>query len=644
MNQCRKTLCAVKRKAPAAWRMLQQTFNSLARDTSGNALMIMAFAVVPLFMLVGSSLDMGRSYMAQTRLQQACDSGTLAARKELGAIPNFNVSLNGAAITTKANRFFNVNFPDKLYNVQNRNFQIAIQNDLSITGVASALVPTDVMRLFGKKDIALTVTCRAELSIPNTDVMMALDVTGSMLDSNPSDTTSKLNILKTVVKNFYTTMESVKQTSSRLRYGFVPYSTNVNVGGVLKDEWVASSWVYPSRVLGTTTKTPWTNVYYIGWTKISGSIVFNQSLTQPAQKGSIEGQYYCSLPNNSITETPWVQQSVKTEAVTNPNGTKTTTVFRRTLNGKAYWADISGTTCTIYYNTYTNYLEEFTEIKEPRESDVTSWIYKDVTLNTSNWRNETSGCIEERSTYEINDYDNVDLSRALDLDIDRVPSSAQPATQWKPMYSTSIFERSMRWVGYGSFTTAEVTTNDDFLAPHWSGYAACPTESKKLATWTKTDFDAYVDGLTAAGNTYHDIGMIWAARLLSPTGLFASENADVSAANRTSRHLIFLTDGQTEPLDVSYGSYGVEPLSQRRWRESSPLTLTQTVEKRFTFACEEAKKKNITVWFVAFGTTLNPIMTQCAGPGRSFSASNAGELQNAFLTIAKNIGSLRLSE
>jgi len=138
--------------------------------------------------------------------------------------------------------------------------------------------------------------------------------------------------------------------------------------------------------------------------------------------------------------------------------------------------------------------------------------------------------------------------------------------------------------------------------------------------------------------------MIWAARLLSPTGIFASENSDISPSKPTSRHLIFMTDGQTEPFDLNYGAYGLEPLSKRRWSETSPLTLTQTVEKRFSFACEEAKKKRITVWVIAFGTTVNPIMTQCAGPGRTFSASNAGELQTAFLTIAKSIGSLRLSE
>ena len=96
--------------------------------------------------------------------------------------------------------------------------------------------------------------------------------------------------------------------------------------------------------------------------------------------------------------------------------------------------------------------------------------------------------------------------------------------------------------------------------------------------------------------------MIWGGRLLSPTGLFAAENADLPG-KPTNRHLIFLTDGLTEPRDIAYGAYGIEPLDQRRWSESSSLSLTQVVEKRFAVACDEVKKRNITVWVIGFGTT-----------------------------------------
>jgi hypothetical protein len=158
-----------------------------------------------------------------------------------------------------------------------------------------------------------------------------------------------------------------------------------------------------------------------------------------------------------------------------------------------------------------------------------------------------------------------------------------------------------------------------------------------------SQLDAYLATLRPVGSTYHDIGMIWGGRLISPTGLFASENADVSRTRPSTRHLIFLTDGETAPRDVAYSSYGVEPIDGRRWDDKSKHTLTQTVEERFAFACEEVKKRNVMVWVINFGTGANPVMQACAGEGRYFVASDADELDETFATIAKRMGELRVT-
>ncbi len=612
----------------------------LFRDRGGNALMILGFSLFPLLALVGSSIDMGRAYLVQARLQQACDAGVLGARKELGAIDNFDPDADGVQVSGKGNRFFNVNFADGIYRSIDRNFEMSIDDDMSISGAASVVVPTDIMLFFGKEEIPIDVTCRAELNIPNTDIMMALDVTGSMAETNSGDTAPRIAILKTVVKQFYTTMETNRQPESRIRYGFVPYSTNVNVGGLLKDEWVVPSWEYPSRTLVGSGNTGGLYGYYSASSPVSGTYYTTTSTSVATPNGS--GGYTCTAPANTLTNST-VLISTTTQTVADPAGTRTTYTYNRTRNGNVYAMNLSGTTCTLNTTTYASYVDTFRYITEPSLGTGSSWLYRDVAKDTTGWRTESNGCIEERSTYEIDDYDNVDLGQALDLDLDLVPSVSDTDTQWRPMYPSIIFERAKQWNGSGSFQQAAVGTNLEFVSPYIGGFAACPTASKKLQEWTQTDYDAYIDGLVAAGSTYHDIGMIWAARMLSPTGIFASENADVSARQRTSRHLIFLTDGQTSSLDLSYSSYGVEPIAQRRWNSASPLTLTQTIEKRFAFACEEAKKKNITVWFVAFGTDLNPVMTTCAGNGHFFSAANADELQDAFRTIAKSIGDLRLA-
>ncbi len=79
-------------------------------------------------------------------------------------------------------------------------------------------------------------------------------------------------------------------------------------------------------------------------------------------------------------------------------------------------------------------------------------------------------------------------------------------------------------------------------------------------------------------------------------------------------------------------------------RQKSSETLTEVVEHRFGVACKEVKKRNITVWVIGFGTTLNPIMTECAGPGHFFEASDAAQLNSVFSKIAASIGELRISK
>ncbi|MCX7283759.1 MAG: pilus assembly protein [Novosphingobium sp.] len=621
-------------------RRVADTLARLARDQRGNVLMIFAFSIIPLLALVGSSIDIGRAYLIESRLQQACDAGVLGARKELGAINNFNAATDGGTVVSKGNRFFNANFGDGIYNSVDRDFQMEIGEGNTINGIASVVLPTDIMQIFGKDEFNISVSCKAELSVPNTDIVMALDVTGSMAESNPDDASPKISVLKSVVKDFYASMEATRQPESRIRYGFVPYSTNVNVGALLKDEWVVPQWDYPSRTLIGTNNAGSLYSYYSAVSPVSGTY-FTTNSTFAATVGA-GGALSCNKPADTLTTSTALQSTV-TQAVTNPNGTRTTSTYLRTRNGNTYSVSLAGNTCTLATTIYAKYVDTYRYITEPSVGTGSSWQYRDVTRNTSDWRTASNGCIEERSTYEIDDYDNVDLSRAIDLDIDRVPTAGNPATQWRPMYPGMIYERARLWNGTGNFETAPVVTNSEFLAPGIAGFAACPTAARKLQVWNQSAFDTYINSLQAAGSTYHDIGMIWAARLLTPTGLFAAENADVSPKQRTTRHLIFLTDGQTSSLDISYSSYGVEPIARRRWGPGSSLSLTGTIEKRFSFACEQAKKKNIKVWFIAFGTDLNPIMTNCAGKGHYFKAVNASELDKAFKEIAKSIGDLRLS-
>lgn len=631
----------------------------LARDTSGNTLALMAAAIFPLMGMVGGGIDMGRAYLASSRLQQACDAGVLAARKQLGteAAVDGNIPESVAFI---GHRFFNVNFREGTYGTEDRDFQMALESNFAISGSATAEVPTSIMRVFGFESVPLAVTCEAELSVANLDVMMVLDVTGSMRHTNDGDTQSRMDSLKAVIRRFHAQLESAKAIGSRVRYGFVPYATNVNVGHLLEDSWVTDQWTYQSREdAGTTQSTvqrTWDTNWIlasgtqVGWVDVSSYPATYHAGTPPSGAGTdtsttgTSSYYTC---DNATPASTYSQVNnllgTSTTTVTDPDGTRTIENMETIQNGTAYNTSLSGTTCTIQSLTFNDLRHTFDRITEPVYQNATAFTYKPMTFDVTNWRTETEGCIEERATYPINDYTNVDLTRALDLDIDLVPNPGDPDTQWRPRYPEKIYARSFRPGGNGSFSIPEVTTTDNYADTGNWWFSHCPAQARKLDEMTTEDLDTYLTTLQPYGATYHDIGMIWGGRLMSPTGLFASENQDVAGVP-SGRHMIFLTDGQTEPYDLAYGAYGVEGLDVRRWAPGGSATLAETVEARFAVACEEVKKRNINVWVIAFGTYLNQSMLDCAGNGRYFEASNADDLNSAFASIARSIGDLRVSK
>lgn len=622
-------------------------FARLARDSAGNTLAIVAASIMPLLAMVGGGIDMGRSYLSQSRLQQACDAGVLAARKALGteAAVTHDIPERAAEL---GQRFFNINFRDGSYGTRDRDFTMILEENYAITGEAAVAVPTTIMRIFGKDEVPIKVACQAQINFSNTDVMMVLDVTGSMAETNPGDSLRKIDALKDTVRAFQAQLSAAAQGGTRIRYGFVPYSTNVNVGGVLDDNWVVDRWTYQSREKALDIKLPKMTTHETAPVFKSGTATSTPAGSYPATynpKGGPKGAggYQCAAPAPGNVTVQEDQVSKSTQLILLPlPGTKTTIHIRRTRNGVDNVVSLDDQICRVESKTYTSYVEEFDRITEPTGELLTSWRYHPVAVDVDDWRTTSNGCMEERDTYEIDDYDNVDLTRALDLDLDLVPSG-DPATQWRPMFPGMIYNRSLKWDGSGKFEPKAVVTDEDFVNPEAGGLASCPAPARKLAEMTAEELDTYLATLQPTGSTYHDIGMIWGGRLISPTGLFADENKDLGDSTPTSRNLIFLTDGQTAPRDVNYTTYGVEPLDQRRWNPKSKLTLTQTVEKRFGFACSEVRKRNVTVWVIGFGTSLNPVMKDCAGEGHYFEAADATELNATFAAIAKKMSELRIS-
>ena len=97
------------------------------------------------------------------------------------------------------------------YGTRQRTFVLSLEDDYAITGKASVEVPTTLMAIFGFADMPVKVQCQAQLNMANTDVMMVLDVTGSMAETNPGDSMSKIDALKATVRSFYAQLSAAAE-------------------------------------------------------------------------------------------------------------------------------------------------------------------------------------------------------------------------------------------------------------------------------------------------------------------------------------------------------------------------------------------------------------------------------------------------
>jgi len=221
---------------------------------------------------------------------------------------------------------------------------------------------------------------------------------------------------------------------------------------------------------------------------------------------------------------------------------------------------------------------------------------------------------------------------AWDLDVATVPYD--DATKWRPMWPEMVYARGV--------PAPELNSVNNYGRP--DSYCSAQPASK-LAVRTRQNVQDYVDDLNPDGSTYHDLGMVWGIRMLSPLGIWGSENTTAPNNKPISRHLIFMTDGQMAPRDDIYSAQAYEDADRKLMGSTTPTTsnLTTRHNARFQALCNLARANNISVWTVAFGTSAPTNLTSCADPGQSYIATNAAALQSQFQVIASKIAKLRLS-
>lgn len=625
------------------------TCSRFARDTRGNTFFLVAAAMLPLIGIVGSGVDIGRAYMADLRLQQACDAGVLAGRRVM----------TGGTYTTanraEATKMFNFNFSNDTYGSTNIVFNSVQDGPSNVVGTASAKMPTSLMKVFGQNEFDLSVTCTAKLEISNVDVMFVLDVTGSMATTNSGDSVNRITALKTAVMNFFDTLTSAAVGDGRLRFGVVPYNHNVNVGGILAAKnvnWLTEDVTLPSRTpiftttwgTGTTTYgSPYDGTAYVQsvWSNNGGTISGKNSTTCPQT----------TPPANTVPASVTGVTRTQTGQYVDSNGNLVTTYNdSQTFEYYTYRYVWSSSQCRRQRQTMRFVRTTPSTVVQPPIPVFQQYRYEDRVFDVASARTGSSitanvgdsganvtatwgGCIIERQTVPYASTANVPPA-AFDMDIDMVPNTDED-TQWQPQIGQFSFWRNNQ--------NQDLTTED---RSSW-GSNSCPRPAMKLTTMTTADratFQTYIDALSANGTTYHSGGMTWGARLLSPTGIFSDENSTAPNGRPIQRHLIFMTDGEmfTRISDLSYQGY---ENTMNRVGQHDDDDGNDRHTNRFVQLCESLKTKNVTIWTVDFDASLTPSLVTCAsGSDKAMLATNASQLNTQFQVIARQIARLRIHQ
>ena len=647
----------------------------LLHDRTANTLAIAAASLMPLLAMVGGGIDASRYYMAAARMQSACDAGALAARQ---AMPTTAFTATHRQIGLN---FFDQNFEDGIFGTTNGTRSYSSNGSGVITGTASATIPTTIMGAFGYTTFALAATCTAEVNISNSDIMFVLDVTGSMADcpnnsqcnSGPG---SKIVALRSAVMSFYDTVQASTSSAAQVRYGLVPYSQQVNVGFSIPRVHMANIHSYQSRA-----------ARYNPATLPGGSIgdpilVSDQTEWLPRStsnfnSGGTDNYRFRTDGSNGTSAQTFCTATLPRTYTVNVSGVNQTwVVFATPVIVTGQWS--GGAT-----NNQAGCRGRLRKTRPATATDITpqfrDWIYCQVTTGVTNPCNANNpagspagwaavtlssvytgnainlpvgtngamtsvswvGCIEEPSTVLTDIYSPIPAA-AHDLNINLVP--ANDSQRWKPALQNAIWERRD---GANNRTTNMVTDADRIAGgrsitqdrPGWS----CPRAASKLSAIPRTDLQTYVNSLVATGNTYHDIGMVWGARFISPRGMFASENAAAPNGDPIARHIVFMTDGEQFNNIENYSTQGIEWWDRRITENADSTREFNRRASRLQAVCRAAQQENITVWVVAFGTALSQNLINCASPGRAFQANDSATLTARFQEIAQKIAALRLT-
>jgi Flp pilus assembly protein TadG len=219
-----------------AMRAVRAQFDRFQRAKRGAIAILFALAVLPLLFLIGLAVDFRTLQTARSDMQNALDSGLLAAARVYNANAGLSETARQNLATTAGTAMFKSNLTDSGPPLTEQQVDFTFdknENRVTATGYSNCKTAFGgLLHVFGGEDIdhvRLRVYGEAQGSDPRRlEIVLSLDNTGSMFDTGGSGA-GRFNLMRSAAKNFVNTMFDNQSLPNKMYIGVIPWTTTVNI-------------------------------------------------------------------------------------------------------------------------------------------------------------------------------------------------------------------------------------------------------------------------------------------------------------------------------------------------------------------------------------------------------------------------------
>jgi len=574
-----------------------QNIKIIAREflenQKGLSAVVVGMGLIPIMLGVGMAFDTTKAHLLRSELSAAVDAAALAGGRVF-----FDDNRDQDVVN-----YFEANFPPGYLDstVTGPNI-VANETAGSLQVSATATMPTTFMRLVGVDTVTVAASGTATRRAVPMDVVIAIDISGSMLSDVPGESVSRIEAARDAAEQLVNIIYG-DPPSTQVRVGVVPWAGKVNVtdlGTTYGEDADGNALPFPSLGSNGGDGMAW---------KAQGLV---SSYTNPYIKEKYTYSY-------DLDAHSWAPSDAYNDAGPRPSGAPSSAHERFVLN--------SDDERSSYY-----YQDPLTKLYYAHNSSVPL-----LAPPPPGW----SGCVYARYAFggfmaQWDDPSPAGLNKSSDL-VYAADHLDGPVADY-----SSAFKDWIGWMPMGSEGDPQPGGYCDLSIAmrHNHECTPCPISGVTRLESNRDAVVAAINNVNAVSGSYTNIpqGLVWAWRMISPGEPFiesATAPLGGTTANRT-RAIVLLSDGSNTTRAGDAYNRSLSNVSMR--------------ENRLRQVAENVKDDDVLIYAIQFAVnsdTQEQLMKDVATePGEPFYfyAPSSDELERVFQAVATNLAELRLSK